>query len=232
MSKEFAPRSEEPHMDVVSDDVVLPVEKTGVIARTRKQYTAMESHEKRDFWMAVAATAGGVALTAAAFAIETRNPNSKKPAVLRTAGYALDFVDGYFAKRSATAERPGAATELGAIADPLADKINNTLNEVSLAKSGKIHPAHLGIRALRDISITATRHHVTKHSSGEVDVKANKFGKFNTLARDGVNLFASTETAAKRPRLNKILQIGATVYSVVSGAISIAQIVKSYRKNK
>lgn len=232
MSKERIAHGVESVVDVVSDNTIPPAMTTSLIGRTREQYNAMEPHEKRDFWLAVGATVGGVALTATAFVVEQRNPQSKLPTALRAGGYALDFVDGYFAKRSMTETSSGATTELGAVADPLADKINNTLNESSLVRAGKLHPAHLGIRAVRDVGNTVARHVVTEKTQGEVEVKATKFGKFNTLVRDGVNLFASTKTAEMHPKVNKILQTGATLYSVASGAITIAQLAKSYRRHK
>ncbi len=199
-------------VDAISDDSVpTPVEKS-VAQRTVAQYRAMESNEKRDFWLAVASTVGGVALTAAAFAVEARRPASKAPTILRGMGYALDFADGYFAKRSITPTSSGATTEFGAIADPLADKINNTLNEIALVHGDRLQPSDLTIRATRDIGVTAARRFVTKQTNGAVDVKANKFGKLNTVVRDGVNLFASTKIAADHPRVNRALQNGANIY--------------------
>ncbi len=218
-------------IDAVSEDVTLPVIESSVIDRTKEQYEAMDPNQKRDFWLAVASTFGGVALTAAAFGVEKHNPSSKLPTKLRAAGYMLDYADGYFAKRTATSTNSGAGTEFGAIADPLADKFNNTLNEIALVQNGQLRKSDLAIRAVRDTSVTAARRFATKRSNGKVDVKANKFGKFNTVIRDGVNLFASTETATKHPRVNRALQTGANIYSIASGAYTIYQLIRAYRKD-
>lgn len=215
-----------PLMDAVSDDVVLPDLESSVMSRTREQFTAMTPKQRRDFWLAVGSTVAGVALTATAFAVEKYRPSSKLPTVLRGVGYALDYADGYFAKRD------GAATELGAIADPLADKLNNTLNEVASVERGRLRRSDLAVRALRDTGVTMARRFVTKQSKGQVDVKANKFGKLNTVVRDGVNLFASTKTASQHPRVNRALQTGANVYSAASGTYTTSQLIQAYRKSK
>lgn len=218
-----------PILEVVSDDIVLPDAESSAISRTREQYAAMEPEQKRDFWLAVASTAGGVALTAAAFAVEKRSPQSRLPIVFRSAGYTLDFVDGYFAKRSATHQSTGAGTEFGAILDPLADKLNNTLNEIALIRDKRLQPSDFAVRALRDVGITATRRFITKRANGNIDVRANKFGKLNTVIRDGVNLFASTNTASKYPRANRALQTSANIYSVASGVYTASQLIQAYR---
>lgn len=230
MSVERVPLETQPVIEVVSEDVILPVAESSVYSRTRDAYDAMESHQKRDFWLAVGATIGGVALTTAAFVVEKRNPESNVPTVLRGVGYALDYADGYFAKRSASDASDGAVTEFGAIADPLADKYNNTLNEVTLVQQGKLSKTDLAIRATRDISITAARRFVTKRTNGRVDVKANKFGKWNTAARDSVNLFASTRFAEENPKLNRTLHTAANIYSVVSALYTASQLTEEYRK--
>lgn len=221
----------QPEMSVVTDDVILPVAESSVLERTKERYAAMSPNQKRDFWLAVSSTLAGVALTTGAFVIEKRNPSSKLPNKLRAAGYAFDYADGFFAKRSATAVDDGAATELGAIADPLADKFNNTLNEVALVQNGKLSMADLAIRATRDTGVTFARRLVTKQSKGRVDVKANKFGKMNTVVRDGVNLFASTQVAANYPRINRGLQTGANIYSVASGLYTVRRLMYASRKN-
>jgi len=218
-----------PAINFAPDDVVPPLE-SSVMSRTQEQYGAMSPEQRRDFWLAVASTAGGVALTATAFAIEKHRPDSKLPTILRGVGYALDYADGYFAKRTMTDNHPGAGTEFGAIADPLADKFNNTLNEIALVQSDRLRQSDLTIRAARDIGVTTARRFVTKRSKGDIDVKANKFGKLNTLVRDGVNLFASTKTASKYPRTNRVLQTGANAYSLASGAYTMTQLIRTYRK--
>lgn len=230
MSVERAPLDTQPVIEVISEDVILPVAESSVYSRTKEKYDSMDAHQKRDFWLAVGATMGGVALTAAAFVVEKQKPASKLPTLLRGAGYALDYADGYFAKRSATAASDGATTEFGAIADPLADKINNTLNEVSLVQKGRISQVDLAIRATRDIGITAARRFVTGRTGGKVDVKANKFGKWNTAVRDSVNLFASTRVAENHPRLNRTLHATANIYSVTSALYTASQLRKAYRK--
>jgi phosphatidylglycerophosphate synthase len=218
-------------LDAVSEDVV-PYVESSVIGRTKEQYAAMDPNQKRDFWLAVASTFGGVALTAAAFAVEKRNPSSTLPTVLRAVGYTLDYADGYFAKRTSTPDDSGAGTEFGAIVDPLADKFNNTLNEIALVQREQLKPSDLAIRAARDIGVTTARRFVTKQTKGDVDVKANKFGKLNTVVRDGVNLFASTQTASRHPRINRALQTSANVYSVASGAYTVSQLVRAYRNKR
>gem|GEM_PF-2170593 len=217
-------------IDTIPDDIIpLPAE-SSVISRAKEQYAAMEPDQKRDFWLAVSATIGGIALTTAAFAIERRNPSSKLPLVLRGAGYALDYADGFFAKRNVTPSSNGAVTELGAIADPLADKFNNTLNEIAAVRDGRLHPSDLAVRALRDTGVTMVRRFVTRESKGGVDVKANKLGKLNTAIRDGANLFASTRAASQHPRINRTLQTGATIYSLISGAYTTNQLIRAHRK--
>ena len=218
-----------PRADIVSEDITLPAAESSVISRTKEQYAAMSPDQKRDFWLAVSATIGGVALTTAAFVIEKRNQSSNLPTALRTLGYSLDYTDGYFAKRTATPESSGAGTELGMIADPLADKFNNTLNEIALVQNGHIRPSDLAIRAIRDAGITAARKFITNKSKGEIEVRANKFGKLNTVVRDGVNLFASTKIAARHPRTNRAIHTGANIYSVASGAYTTAQLFRAYR---
>jgi phosphatidylglycerophosphate synthase len=220
----------QPAMEIVSDDVILPVIESSVISRTKEQYADMDPNQKRDFWLAVSSTVGGVALTAVAFAVEKHMPSSKLPTVLRGVGYSLDYADGFFAKRTATPLDNGAGTELGAIADPLADKFNNTLNEIALVQNRQLQPSDLAIRAIRDTSVTAARRFATKRSGGRVDVKANKFGKLNTVVRDGVNLFASTQTASQYPRVNRALQTGANIYSIASGLHTTNQLIRAYRK--
>lgn len=232
MSQNFHTLETQPVIEVVSDDVILPVTESSVMSRTKQRYGEMSSAQRRDFWLAVTSTLGGVALTTAAFAIEKHSPMSKLPTVFRGAGYALDYVDGYFAKRSATAVDDGATTELGAIADPLADKLNNTLNEIALVQKGRLALGDLAVRAARDASVTAARRYVTKKTQGRVDVKANKFGKLNTLVRDGVNLFASTKFAGEHPTLNRSLQTIADVYSVASGAYTAKQLVDAYQQDE
>lgn len=228
MSVERVTYETQPDINVVSDDIVLPLTKSSVLSRTKDRYDGMESHQKRDFWAAVGATMGGVALTTAAFALEKRNPSSRLPIMLRGAGYALDYADGYFAKRSATAVDDGAATELGAIADPLADKYNNTLNEISLVGQDRLSSTHVIIRSARDIGITATRRFVTQRTNGRVDVKANKLGKWNTAVRDGVNLFSSTHYADEHPKVRGALHVAATAYSVVSALYTVKQLKAAY----
>lgn len=230
MSAEYHSFETQPVIDIVSDDVVLPLAESSVVGRTKDRYAGMEPHQKRDFWLAVGATAGGIALTTAAFVVEKRHPESKLPIMLRGAGYALDYADGYFAKRSATDDNDGATTEFGAIADPLADKYNNTLNEISLVKRGRLSIADLAIRATRDVGITAARRFVTKQTNGRVDVKANAFGKWNTAVRDGVNLFASTKFAEQHSKANRVLHTGANVYSVASALYTASKLMEAYRK--
>jgi len=232
MFEERLPMETQPVIEVVSGDVTLPVIESSVIDRTKQQYTAMDLEQKRDFKLAVLSTFGGMALTAAAYVVERQAAPSKLPTVLRTAGYTLDYVDGYFAKRSASSQSPGAVTEFGALADPLADKFNNTINEIALVRRGRLSPVDLAVRALRDTGVTATRRFVTKKSKGKVDARANTFGKLNTVIRDGVNLFASTDVAAKHPRLNRRLQTGANIYSVASGVYTTAQLIKAMRKDQ
>ena len=79
--------------------------------------------------------------------------------------------------------------------------------------------------------MTVARRLVTKKSNGKVDVKANKIGKLNTVVRDGVNLFASTQTAADHPRVNRSLQTFANIYSLASGAYTTRQLIRAYREN-
>lgn len=230
MSFEHDQFDTQPAIDVVSDDIILPVAESSVFSRTRDKYKKMNRKEKIDFGLAVAATLGGVALTTGAYFVEKRNPSSKVPTAMRAVAYSLDYADGYFAKRSATESSDGATTELGAIADPLADKYNNTLNEIALVQSGRLSMSDLAIRAARDVSITAARRHVTKKTEGRVDVKANKFGKMNTVVRDGVNLFASTQVAEDHPRVSRTLHTAANTYSVVSAIYTATQLGSAYRK--
>lgn len=218
-----------PHADIISEDVASPVAESSVMSRTKEQYAAMSPDQKRDFWLAVSSTLGGIALTAVAFVVEKQRPSSNIPTLLRGVGYSLDYADGYFAKRTATPGSSGAGTELGMIADPLADKFNNTLNEVAHVQNGRIQSSDLAIRALRDTGVTASRKFITSKSKGEIEVKANKFGKLNTVVRDGVNLFASTKTAARHPRANRALQTGANIYSVASGIYTAGQLFRAYR---
>jgi phosphatidylglycerophosphate synthase len=231
MSIENPPLDTQSVIEIVSDDIVPPVIGSSVIDRTKEQYAAMNPDQKRDFRLAVLSTVGGVALTAAAFAVEKYSPSSRIPTILRGIGYTLDYADGYFAKRTATHDDNGAGTEFGAIADPLADKFNNTLNEIALVQNGQLRSSDLAIRALRDTGVTAARKFVTQQSSGKVDVKANKFGKLNTVVRDGVNLFASTQIASRHPRVNRMLQTGANIYSLTSGAYTTHQLIRAYRKS-
>jgi phosphatidylglycerophosphate synthase len=194
------PLETHPVIEVVADDVILPMIESTVIERTKEQYYKMGIEQQRDFKLAMLSTVGGVALTSAAYILEKKQPEGSMPTILRGAGYALDYVDGYWAKRTVTPTNNGAVTELGAIIDPLADKFNNSLNEIALVQQNKLHPLDLALRAFRDVSVTATRRHVTKHSQGKIDIKANRFGKLNTVIRDSVNLFASTKFADNHPK--------------------------------
>lgn len=230
MSREHLPYDTHHGLDAVSEDIIPPVVKSSVISRTKEQYADMTPDEKQDFKLAILSTFGGVALTIAAFAVEKRNPTSKLPTALRAIGYGLDYADGYFAKRTAKPDHSGASTEFGAVADPLADKFNNTLNEVSLVQSGKLRQSDLAVRAIRDMAVTGVRRHITKHANGEVDIRANKFGKLNTVVRDGVNLYASTDNASRHPRFNRVLHTGANIYSVASGAYTVYRLIRAYRQ--
>lgn len=224
MSVERSPFDTEPVIEVVSEDVILPVAESSVFSRTREEYLAMSSRQRKYFWAAVEATALGVAFTTAAFVVEERNPSSKLPMIFRAAGYACDYADELLARHAATELDSGSTTEFGAIADPLADKYNNTLNEIALVRRGKLSGADLAIRATRDVGITAARRYVTKATQGRVDVKANKFGKMNTVVRDGVNLFASTQTAEDHPRISRTLHTAANAYSVASAVYTATQL--------
>lgn len=232
MSREHSPYETHHGLDAVSEDIIPPIAKSSVMSRTREQYAHMTPDERRDFKLAVLSTFGGVALTITAYIVEKQRPESKLPTFLRAVGYGLDYADGYFAKRTAKPGHNGASTEFGGVADPLADKFNNTLNEISLVQSGKLRQSDLMIRALRDVGITGIRRHITKHTNGDVDVKANAFGKLNTAVRDSVNLYASTKSATRHPHINRTLQAGANIYSIASGVYTAYRLIQAYRKSK
>ena len=221
-------------LNAVTEESRPPVVTTSLLERTRDQYGVMGPDQKSDFWKATACTTGGIALTLAAYANERHGSYTHDHAntLVRATAYALDFADGYYAKRSISPTSKGAVTEFGCVADPVADKINNFINEAALVQSGNMHPIHPVIRTARDIVVSVGRRHVTKSSHGAIDVKANKFGKFNTLARDSVNLFASTALARRHHSINNALQTSVDVYAVASGAYTLYDLFKKSHKLK
>lgn len=96
-------------------------------------------------------------------------------AILFAIAALTDFADGYIARRYNTESR------LGAILDPLADKILVTATIVLLTNAGNL-PAFLAALLLcREVAVTGMRLVAMEHS---FTIQVNQFGKLKTAAQD------------------------------------------------
>lgn len=194
--------------------------------RTRDEYLHMSPEDRTNCRRAFYCTVGGVALTALnTFYLERKLQDHPSkairyvPTVIRAAAYSCDFVDGKMAKGD-------AATELGGIVDPLADKTINLMNEAT----SELPKWHVAARVGRDALVTAARSYVTSRSNGKVNVKATKAGKYNTALRDTANVLNGSPLADEFPITNKIIQTVSTTNSVMSGMQNIVGITRNYQK--
>jgi phosphatidylglycerophosphate synthase len=79
----------------------------------------------------------------------------------------LDVYDGLVAKKL------GGQTKFGGVIDQLVgDKAARVVKEVDMARRGRIHPAHIAVRGLRDLCVTYQRAAVLRKSDGAVSVDA------------------------------------------------------------
>jgi phosphatidylglycerophosphate synthase len=193
--------------------------------RTRDEYLHMSPEDRKNCREAFYYTIGGVVLTAVNnYIVEPKvreHPSVAMrllPTTLRAAAYYCDYADGKKA-------RGDAATELGGIVDPLADKAVNFMNETTSDLPGW----HVAARVGRDAAVTAVRSYVTSKSNGKVNIKATKAGKYNTLLRDVANIYNGSPLADEFPTVNKAVQSVSTVNSVASGGQNIFAITKKYR---
>lgn len=96
-------------------------------------------------------------------------------AVLFAIAAATDFADGYIARRYNTESR------LGAILDPIADKILVTATVVLLTNAGNL-PAFLAALLLcREVAVTGMRLVAVEHN---FTIQVNQFGKLKTAVQD------------------------------------------------
>lgn len=88
---------------------------------------------------------------------------------------ATDFLDGYLARRYDN------VTRLGAILDPMADKILITAAIVLLAHSGLIPAILAGLLLCREIGVSGLR---LAARDQNITVSVNNFGKVKTVLQD------------------------------------------------
>lgn len=193
--------------------------------RTRDEYFYMSPVDRKNCREAFYYTISGVVLTAVNnYIVEPRireHPSATMrllPTALRAAAYYCDYADGKKA-------RGDAATELGGIVDPLADKTVNLMNEAT----SNLPRWHVAARVGRDVAVTAVRSYVTSKSNGKVNVKATKAGKYNTLLRDMANIYNGSPLANRSSTANKVVQAASTFNTVVSGGKNILATTKQYR---